>query len=122
MTNLDQEREIESIVSEIESLEKKGFSYLTGGSAGGFSHDIYIPNRFILLSNRIIDENELKTFFKKNKPEFGNKKHIEIRDALYYQKLISALEITQETGFAKFINVKDRNACIRKYRKQKHKW
>jgi hypothetical protein len=99
------------LLKEIYSLEKFGFMFLQE-----WQMDFYMPDRYSLPSGKILEEKELLNFFNKVRPEFGNLEHIEIRDALYYYKLISSrLYEGQSEGYESFLSKEDLKNCKEKY-------
>lgn len=97
---------------EINLFEIKGFQYLQEWRI----NNPITPNRFQLPSGKILDEDELLSFFNIIRPEFGNLEHIEIRNCLRYYNLInSPLYNGMSKGYCSFLNAPDEFDCLRKY-------
>ena len=96
---------------EISDIEKEGFEYLQAWQMG-----FHAPDRIKLPSGNILDENELSTFFKKIKPEFGNKTHLEIMQATHYYSLIFSEKYSEKRfSYNSFADEEDEENCKRKY-------
>ena len=101
----------QEVQKEIGSMETMGFQYLQQ-----WQMEFGTPDRFKLPSGFILDETELTTFFQKTKPQIGNKKHLEIINALRYYELITSEQYTkQRFGYPSFIDKKDEEKCRKKY-------
>ena len=71
---------------EVFNFEERGFKYLPEIIETDKEE---ILDAYKLPCGDILTEKELLDFFKTNKPEFGNRKHIEISNAQYYSHLIN---------------------------------
>ena len=101
----------EEVEKEIKILEKKGFRFLQN-----WSLEFRVPDRYKLPSGRILEEDELLNFFDKTKPEFGNKKHLEIQEAIHYYHLINSEVYDEERrDYFSFLDVIDESEARRKY-------
>lgn len=98
------------IRNEILNFENKGFLFLQA-----WQISFYTPDRFKLPSGKILDELELLNYFENRRPEFGNKEHIEVRDALLYYNLINSELFTDRFGYESFLDIPDEYFCFLKY-------
>ncbi len=100
----------EIIRKKIFAFEDRGFMFLQEWQMG-----FYVPNRIKTPSGRIFEESELLNFFKKNRPEFGNPEHLEIRDALEYLELIDSELFPDRFGYCSFLDEEDEKKARKKY-------